>query len=334
MRLVLCDGRRDIEVFTLTTTQSSSQSHDKWLASLFSSGLPSPELPVNFPLAIRQVLMSPYPTLSSSMLDLSAWSIDLGQASLELMLSRSKTWQNKIYQICQEIHDTKHQAKSKEKHILNIGTPKIYYRGKTVSLDTHGESATDDAYSAYSTLPGTGTDHSSGNPEHYDTPICNASPTPLSRSSKLEAPQTPLLIDGSRLSKPGEDVGLGRACSTDPSQSSPASENGPGESDPRTEEGVATRGESRSEDWRDWREGQGEGGDPGPDPLRGSSVPPGDPDPSSLPPPNDRKEEMSCCRNSTLANVCNTPPTVHNTNLDNLLPTTSCSATWTSTLST
>ena len=91
MRLVLCDGRRDIEVFTLTTTQSSSQSHDKWLASLFSSGLPSPELPVNFPLAIRQVLMSPYPTLSSSMLDLSAWSIDLGQASLELMLSDRKS---------------------------------------------------------------------------------------------------------------------------------------------------------------------------------------------------------------------------------------------------
>ena len=249
-------------------------------------------------------------------------------------MSRSKTWQTKIYQICQEIRDIKHQTRHEEKHILNIGTPKIYYRGKTVSLDTHGESATDDAYSAYNTLPGIGSDHSSGNPEHYDTPICNASPTPLSRSSKLEAPQTPLLIDGSRISEPGEDIGLGRACSADPSQSSSASENGPGKPDPHTEEGVAMRGESRSEDWRDWREGQGEEGDLGLGPLGESFVPPGNLDPSSLPPPNDRKEETSCCRNSTLANVCNTPPTVHNTNLNNLLPTTSCSATWTSTPST
>ena len=80
MRLVLCNGRRGIEVFTLTTTQSSNQSHNEWLANLFNNGLPSPELPVDFPLAIRRVLMSPYPTPSSSMLDLSAWSIDLGQA--------------------------------------------------------------------------------------------------------------------------------------------------------------------------------------------------------------------------------------------------------------
>ena len=88
-RLVLCDGHQGIEVFTLTTTQSSNQSHDAWLANLFNSGLPSPKLPVDFPLAIRWVLMSPYPTPSSSMLDLSAWSIDLGQASLELMFLSS-----------------------------------------------------------------------------------------------------------------------------------------------------------------------------------------------------------------------------------------------------
>ena len=178
--------------------------------------------------------------------------------------------------------------------MLNRGTPKIYYRGKAVSLDTHEESAMGDAYSVYSTLLGTGSDRSSGNPEHYDTPISDASPTPLSRSSRLEAPQIPLLIDGSRLSKPCEDVGLGRVCSADLSQSSSASENGPGESDPCTEEGVATRGESRLEDWRDWREGQGEGGDLDLGPLGGSVAPPDDPDPSSLPPPNDRKEEMSC----------------------------------------
>ena len=85
MRLVSCEGLQDIEEFTLTTTQSSNQSHDEWLASLFSSGLPSPELPTDFLLAIRRMLTSPFPTSSSLMLELSAWSIDLGQVSLELM---------------------------------------------------------------------------------------------------------------------------------------------------------------------------------------------------------------------------------------------------------
>ena len=85
MRLVSCAGLWDIEEFTLTTTQSSNLSHDEWLANLFNSGLPSPKLPTDFPLAIRRVLTSPFPTPSSSMLELLAWSIDLGQASLELM---------------------------------------------------------------------------------------------------------------------------------------------------------------------------------------------------------------------------------------------------------
>ena len=70
-------------------TQSSNLSHNKWLASLFNSGLPSPELPTDFPLAIRRVLTSPFPTLSSSMLELSGWSINLGQVSLELMFLSS-----------------------------------------------------------------------------------------------------------------------------------------------------------------------------------------------------------------------------------------------------
>ena len=85
MRLVLCNGRWGIEVFTLTMMQSSNLSHDEWLASLFSSGLPSPELPTDFPLAIRWMLTSPFPTSSSLMLELLALSIDLGQVLLELM---------------------------------------------------------------------------------------------------------------------------------------------------------------------------------------------------------------------------------------------------------
>ena len=88
-RLVLCAGLRVIGEFTLTTTQSSNLSHDKWLANLFSSGLPSPELPADFPLAICWVLMSQFPMSSSSMLELSGWALDLGQASLELMFLSS-----------------------------------------------------------------------------------------------------------------------------------------------------------------------------------------------------------------------------------------------------
>ena len=103
-------------------------------------------------------------------------------------LSRSITWQDKIYQICQEIRNIKHQTRNREKHILDKETPKIYYRGKTVSLDTHVGNATGGVYSDYSTPPETGSDRSSGNPEHYDIPIYDASPTPPSEPPKLEAP--------------------------------------------------------------------------------------------------------------------------------------------------
>ena len=89
---MLCEGHWNIEEFTLITMQSSNMSHNEWLASLFSSGLPSPELPIDFLQVIRWMLTSPFPILSSSMLELLAWSIDLGQASLELMYLLSLCW--------------------------------------------------------------------------------------------------------------------------------------------------------------------------------------------------------------------------------------------------
>ena len=88
-RLVLCKGFQVIVEFTHTTLQSSNLSHDEWLANLFSSGLPSPELPTDFLLAIRRVLTSQFPMSSSSMLELSGWAIDLGQVSLEMMFISS-----------------------------------------------------------------------------------------------------------------------------------------------------------------------------------------------------------------------------------------------------
>ena len=72
-------------MFTLIMTQSLNLSHDEWLANLFNSGLPLPEVPVDFLRVIRWMLMSPFLTSSSSMLKLSAWSINLGQVSVELM---------------------------------------------------------------------------------------------------------------------------------------------------------------------------------------------------------------------------------------------------------
>ena len=249
-------------------------------------------------------------------------------------LSRSPTWQDKIYQVCQEIRNIKHHTKNEERHVLNRKPPKDYYRGNTVSLDTHGGSATDGVDSDYSTLLGPELGHSSDNPERYDTPIYDASPAPPSELPKLEAPHTPPLIPGSRLSGPSSGVGLGRACSAALSQSPSSCVNAPGESDRCTEGGVAIRGESSWLDRRDSREGQEEGEDPDPGLGGDSSGPSGDPGPSLSPPPNDRKEETRCCKKSTLANACRIVPTLHNANLDSLLPTTSCSATLTSTPST
>ena len=211
-----------------------------------------------------------------------------------MTVSQSKAWQDKIYQICQEIRDIKQQTRDEEKHILNKETPKIYYRGKTVSLDTHVGNATGGVCSDYNTPLGTGSGHSSGNPEHYDTLMYDASPVPPSEPPKLEALHKPLPILESQISGPSSDVGLGMACNTALSQSPSSCVNAPGESDRCTEGGVAMRGESSWEDRRDLREEQeeGEGPDPGPD--RGSSNPSGDLGPSLSPPPNDRKEETRC----------------------------------------
>ena len=131
-----------------------------------------------------------------------------------------------------------------------------------MSLDTHGVSEMDGVYSVYNTPQDVGSGCSSDNPEHYDTPISCASPTPPSAYSKPLAHHTPLLKSGSPRSEPFSDVGLRRACNTALSQSSSSCVNAPGGLDPRDRVGVATRGESRSEEWRDSREGQEGGGDP------------------------------------------------------------------------
>ena len=161
-----------------------------------------------------------------------------------LWLSRVDPWQTKFTNICQEIRNISHQSKTKGRHVLYNKVPKIYYRDRTVSLDTHEESGMDDAYSVYNTLQDAGSGRSSDIPEHYDTPIYDASLVPPSESPMPRAPHMPLLIPRSRISEPSSDVGLGRACNADLSQSPSSCVNAPGESDWRTEEGVATRGES------------------------------------------------------------------------------------------
>ena len=157
-----------------------------------------------------------------------------------------------------------------------------------MSLDTHEGSGKGGVYSECSTLQDAESSRSSDNPEHYDTPIYDASPTPPSEPPKLEAPHTPLLIPGSLISVPSSDVGLGRACNAALSQSPSSCVNAPGELDQCTEEGVAIRGESSWLECKDSREGQEEGEDPSPGLGEGSSGPSGDLGPSLLPPPNDR----------------------------------------------
>ena len=120
----------------------------------------------------------------------------------------------------------------------------------------------DGVYSVYNTLLDAESNHNSGNPEHYDTPIYGASPIPPSVSPTPEAPHMPLLIPGSWISEPSSDVGLGRACNTALSQSPSSSVNTPGELVQPTEAGVAIRGESSWEECKDSREGQEEGEDP------------------------------------------------------------------------
>ena len=162
-----------------------------------------------------------------------------------------------------------------------------------MSLDTHGASGTDGADSFYSTLPVSGSSHSSDIPECYATPISCASLTPPSESPRLNAPHTPLLIPGNPISGPSSGVGLRRACNAALSQSPSSSVNDPGELDLCTEEGVVMREESRSDERRDSRGGQEEGGDPDPGPGEDSSDPSDGPEPSS-PPPNDRKDVTRC----------------------------------------
>ena len=209
-------------------------------------------------------------------------------------VSRSDPWQTKFTNICQEIHNISHWSKTKGKHVLNKEIPKVDYRDKIVSLNTHGESEMDGAYSVYNTPQAVEPSHSSDNPEHYDTLIYDASPTPPSVSPTPTALHMPLLIPGSRISEPSSDVGLGRACNAALSQSPSLSVNAPGKSDWRTEVGVATRGELSWLERKDSREGQEEGEDPGPGLGEDSSGPSGDLGPSLLPPPNDRKEVRRC----------------------------------------
>ena len=80
-----------------------------------------------------------------------------------------------------------------------------------MSLDTHEGSGRDGVYSEHNTPLDAESSRSSGNPEHYDTLIYDASPTLPSESPMLEAPHMPFLIPGSLISAPSSDVGLGRA---------------------------------------------------------------------------------------------------------------------------
>ena len=188
----------------------------------------------------------------------------------------------------------------KKKRNLFI-SPSSQNRGKVATLGTDGGSDLGGADSVYSMQLDSGSGHSSDTQKHYETLICGASPTLPSESSKPTTPHTPPLRSGSQISEPFKELGLRRACNADLTQSSSPCVNVPGGLALKEVAGVVIRGESRSEDLRDSRGGQEEGGDPGPNPLGGSGGPSEESGPSSPHPPNCRKEETRCCKKSVLA---------------------------------
>ena len=214
-------------------------------------------------------------------------------------MSQSDRWQTKFTNICQDIHNIKHHTKQKKRNIFIYTNSQN--RGKVVTLGIDGGNVQDGTDSVYNTQLDSGLGRNSDTQRHYDTLIFGASPTLPSESPMLPVPHTPPLRARSWISEPSEGLGLRRACNTALSQSSSPCMNVPGGLPLNEEAGVATRGESRLEDLRDLREGQEEGGDPGPNPLRGSGGPSEEPGPLSPCPPNCKKEETRCCKKSILA---------------------------------
>ena len=161
-----------------------------------------------------------------------------------------------------------------------------------MSLDTYGGSGLDDAYSVYNRPQDVGSGCSSDNPAHHDTLISCASPTlPSGPSSIPPVPHTPPLMTRSPRSKPSSELGLGRACNTDLSQSSSPCKNAPGGLALNKVAGVATWGGLRSDDCKDSREGQEGGEGLSPNPLGGSGSPSEGSEPLSPCLPNCKREE-------------------------------------------
>ena len=100
------EDRLGAKKFTLIVMWPYNLSHNKWLANLFKSGSPLPLPPADFPRVIHLVLTSPFLKSSSFLLELSAWSVDLGQVSVELM------YLTLLFRVCclQLVHECLSQA--------------------------------------------------------------------------------------------------------------------------------------------------------------------------------------------------------------------------------
>jgi hypothetical protein len=163
----------------------------------------------------------------------------------------------------------------------------------TGTRDTGEEGGLHDTYSAYNTVGETTIGCNSGNLTRRGSPLFDASPTlpptavlpPMSHDSP-RSPQNPL----SRTSSASAPA---MVCNVDLSQSASSARTEWNGSDPLTEAGEWSVGESNHKESRDSREGQEGGKPPDPGPLGGPSVSSEGPGPPPLPDPKSTKAVTS-----------------------------------------
>jgi hypothetical protein len=207
------------------------------------------------------------------------------------MMSRAKSWQDKFSLICQEIRDIKNHTRNQlsinsiEEQLLQKTDNYFSYQHNrnTETKDTDGEDGLHGTDSSYNTVGAMTRGCNSGNPVRRDSPLSDASPTPLPTAASPPMSHESPLSPRSLLSLTSSTSEPAMACNVDLNQSASFETLDWNGSGPLIEEGESMVGESNHEEWRDSREGQEGGRPPDPNPPEGPSVSsegPGPPRPS------------------------------------------------------
>jgi hypothetical protein len=207
------------------------------------------------------------------------------------VMSRAKTWQDKISHICQEIRDIKNYTRKQfsinsiEGQLLQKTDNYFSYQHNR-NTETKGTDEGDGLHgtdSSYNTVGAMTRGCNSGNPARRDSPLSDASLTPLPTAASPPMSHESPLSPRSPLSRTSSTSEPAMACNVDLNQSASFETLDWNGSGPLIEAGESMVGESNHEEWRDSREGQEEGRPPDPNPPEGPSVSsegPGPPRPS------------------------------------------------------